>query len=160
MSFRQLPLCVAVSAVLVAPAGAQPIPLPALSPPAQAIPAAAPPPARVGRIASVNGAVSFHLAGATEWQVASPNLPVTTGAGLWVAPGAEAALGVGGGNRMVIGPATQIDVDVLDDQAFGTTQPQGESYLHLMLVPAPDTYVVRTPRGIVTVASAGRYEIN
>ncbi len=160
MPLRQLPLCVAVSFVLVAPAGAQPIPLPALSPPASAVPASAPPPGRVGRIASVNGAVSFHLAGATEWQVASSNLPVTTGTGLWVAPGAEAALGVGGGNRMVVGPTTEIDVDLLDDQTFGTTQPQGESYLHLSLVPAPDIYVVRTPRGVVTIATAGRYEIN
>lgn len=119
----------------------------------------APPPGRVGRIAAVNGAVSFHLAGATEWQVASPNLPVTTGAGLWVAPGAEAAFGVGGGNRVVVGPATEVDVDVLDDQALNTTQPQGESYLHLQLVPPAETYTVRTPRGTVTIASAGRYEI-
>lgn len=137
------------------PVDAQPIPLPSSA----ASPALTPPPGRVGRIASVNGAVSFHLAGGTEWQVASPNLPITTGAGLWVAPGAEAALGVGGGNRMVVGPATEVDVDVLDDQALAATQPQGESYLHLQLVSPAETYAVRTPRGTVTIATAGRYEI-
>ena len=157
MSIRPLPISIAVSLVLggIVPVGAQPIPLPSSAAP----PAVTPPPGRVGRIAAVNGAVSFHLAGATEWQVASPNLPVTTGAGLWVAPGAEAALGVGGGNRIVIGPATEVDVDLLDDQALAATQPQGESYLHLQLVPPADTYAVRTPRGTVTIATAGRYEI-
>ncbi len=157
MSIRPLPLCIAAGLVLGAPSvGAQP--LPPLTAPAP-LPALAPPPGRVGRIASVKGAVSFHLAGATEWQVASANLPVTTGVAVWVAPGAEAALGLSSGNRMVIGPSTELDVDTFDDQAFNATQAQGESCLHLQLVPAPETYVVRTPRGVVTIASAGRYEI-
>jgi hypothetical protein len=156
MSIRPLPICVAASLVFGGvPVDAQTIPLPSSA----ALPALAPPPGRIGRIASVNGAVSFHLVGGTEWQVASPNLPVTTGAALWVAPGAEAALGVGGGNRMVVGPATEVDVDVLDDQALAATQPQGESYLHLQLVSPAETYAVRTPRGTVTIATAGRYEI-
>ncbi len=141
------------------PAIAQPATLPPLAPPPSAQPALAPPPGRVGRIAAVTGSVSFHLAGATEWQVASPNLPVTTGTALWVAPAGEAAIGIGGGNRAVLGPSTEFDLDRLDDQALAATQAQGESYLHLRLVPPGETYTVQTPRGVVTIASAGRYAI-
>ena len=140
------------------PAIAQPAALPPLTPPS-AQPALAPPPSRVGRIAAVTGSVSFHLAGATEWQVASPNLPVTTGTALWVAPAGEAAIGIDGGNRAVLGPSTEFDLDRLDDQALAATQAQGESYLHLRLVPPGETNTVQTPRGVVTIASAGRYAI-
>ena len=114
-------------------------------------------PDRVGRIAAVTGTVSFHLAGATEWQVASRNLPVTTGLAVWSAPAAEAALDVSG-SRIVLGSGTELDVDRLDAQTMATTQPQGETYWHLRAV-AADTYVVHTPRGTVTLATDGRYAI-
>ena len=159
MPYRRIPRCVAASMFCVglAPAVAQPA-LPPLALPA-AQPSLALPPDRVGRIAAVTGPVSFHLAGATEWQVASPNLPVTDGTALWVAPAGEAAIGVGGGNRVVMGPTTEFNLDRLDDQALAATQAQGESYLHLRLVRPGQSYTVRTPRGMVTIASAGRYEI-
>ena len=160
MPFRPLPLFVATSMIVggLGPAGAQPVALPPLAP-AGAQPSLAPPPGRVGRIAAVTGAVSFHLADATEWQVARPNLPVTSGTALWVAAAGEAAIGVGGGDRLVLGTTTEFDIDQLGDQALAATQAQGESYLHLRLVAPGETYVVRTPRGSLTIASAGRYEI-
>ena len=114
-------------------------------------------PDRVGRIAAVTGTVSFHLAGATEWQVATRNLPVTTGLAVWSAPAAEATLDVSG-SRIVLGSGTELDVDRLDAQTMATTQPQGETYWHLRAV-AADTYVVHTPRGTVTLATDGRYAI-
>lgn len=161
MPFRPLPLCLAAGLIAggLPTARAQPTAaLPALVTPATALPAAAPP-GRVGRVAAVIGPVSFHLAGATEWQIASPNLPVTNGTALWVAPAGEATIGLGDGNRVVVGPTTEFDLDRLDDQALEATQAQGASYLHLRLVQPGETYIVHTPRGIVTVAAAGRYEI-
>lgn len=153
MIVRSLPLGLA-AVLLVAPARAQPV-----SPDPQGDL----PPDRVGRIAAVTGAVSFHLAGATEWQVASRNLPITNGTALWVAAptggvSPEASLGVSD-DRIVLAPSTELDVDRLDEQTLVSTQPQGESYWHLRSVATANTYAIHTPRGTVTMATAGRYEV-
>ena len=158
MRFRPSTTCVAISLVIagVAPAPAQPAPQPLIQLPSAGSADAIPD--RVGRIASVTGAVSFHFAGATQWQVATPNLPLTTGAALWVGPGAEAALGIAG-NRLLLGAETEFDIDRLDDRTLAATQPQGASYLHLRDVLPGHTYTVQTPRGIVSIATVGRYEV-
>ncbi len=162
MHVRPLSACLLAMTVLSPVPGAAQAPagLPPLQPAPSAAPAAstAPPPDRVGRVAAVTGAVSFHLAGATEWQVARSNLPVTTGTALWVAAGGEAGLGVAD-NRAVLAGLTELDVDLLDDQSLAATQAQGESCWLLHTVRPGETYTVRTPRGIVTIATAGRYGI-
>ena len=120
------------------------------------------PPDRVGRVAAVTGSVSFHLAGATEWQVASRNLPVTTGTGFWVPPLGEASIDASDGEsgaRIVLGPSTALDVDRLDALGLAGTQPQGESYWRLQHLGAGNAYVLHTPRGTVTMATIGRYEV-
>lgn len=116
------------------------------------------PPARVGRVAALTGAVSFHLAGAEQWQRASLNLPLTDGAALWTQPGAAATIGVTG-NRVVLDAATEFDLDHLDDHSLAATQPQGETYWRLAILAPGDSATVQTPRGAVALTAPGRYQI-
>ncbi len=68
--------------------------LPALAQPADPEPDAngAEPPAVVGRIAFIQGTVSFRTADQQQWQPATLNYPVTAGDALWTEPQALAAL--------------------------------------------------------------------
>src|SRR4051794_30026612 len=119
---------------------------------------AADPPGRVGRLASISGTVSYHLANADRWEAAALNLPLTTGSAVWTEPSSRAGIGVGG-NQITLDAATEFDLDQLDDHVLVATQPQGASYLHLRIVPTGDSYTVATPRGIVGIAAVGRYEV-
>jgi hypothetical protein len=53
------------------------------------------PPARVARLAYINGAVSFSPAGEDVWVEAAINRPLITGDRLWVDTGSRAELQVG-----------------------------------------------------------------
>lgn len=116
------------------------------------------PPARVGRVAAVSGAVSFHLAGAERWERATLNLPLSDGAALWTQPGASAAIGVAG-ERIALDAATELDIDRLDEHSLVATQPQGDSYWRVSALPAGDSLTLRTPRGIVVFLEPGHYQV-
>ena len=135
--------------------------LSALSPAWSAPPPISPhgvPPARVGRVARLNGSVSFHTADADQWSPAMLNYPFTDGDAFWTEPNARADLQVGS-NRFTLAPTTELDVSTLDDHALAASEPQGETYLELRTVRPGDTYVVQTPRGTVQIAVAGRYDV-
>jgi uncharacterized protein YaiE (UPF0345 family) len=136
---------------------------PPLAPPA-ASPAPQPqttadPPTRVGRLSRVVGQVSFHGIGADHWDAASLNFPVTSGDSFWTQPSASADLGVTN-NRLTMDQSTELDVATLDDHSFVATIPQGQIYLRLAALQAGETYAVTTPRGTVSIAAPGRYEIS
>lgn len=114
------------------------------------------PPARVGRLVPLAGAVSFHTADQTQWSQAVANTPVTTGDAIWTEPASRAAVDVAG-NRLVLDGGTELAVTTLDDHALTAEQRQGSLYLHLRAAPQGDTYSVLTPRGQVDIAAAGRY---
>ena len=137
---------------------AEPATAPAPAPAATETAAPVDPPARVGRLAAVTGTVSFHTADQTEWQVASINYPVTSGNAFWTEPKANAALGLGD-VKLVLDQQTEADIDTLDDTTLAATEPQGAIYLHVRALPPGVTTTVTTPRGVVTVTAAGRYEI-
>ena len=83
--------------VLPAAATAQPAPPPQAAP-SPAASSAQPdqdqgdPPARVGRIASESGAVSFRTSADTQWSAATLNYPVSAGNAFWTEPTAQAEL--------------------------------------------------------------------
>jgi hypothetical protein len=116
------------------------------------------PPARVGRIARIVGAVSFHAADQSEWQTASLNYPVIPSNALWTQPGATAEIGVGPA-RLALDQATELAIDTLDDHTMAATVPQGELFLRLDAVLPGDVYQLNTPRGLVSISQPGRYEI-
>ena len=122
------------------------------------VPTSVTPPGRVGRLARLTGTVSFHTADADHWSPATLNYPVTSGNAFWTEPGARADIQVTG-NRIALASSTELDVVTLDDDALATSEPQGETYLNLRQVPQGDVYSVQTPRGLVQIATAGRYEV-
>ena len=64
------------------------------------------PPARVGRLNLINGAVSFRPAGVDDWAPAEPNRIVTTGDGLWIDDNSRAEVHVGS-TAVRFGPRSQ-----------------------------------------------------
>ena len=56
--------------------------------------AAQSPPGRVGRVALIEGTVSFHTADQDYWQSARRNYPITTGRALWTEPNSHAGIEV------------------------------------------------------------------
>jgi len=126
-------------------------------PPITAQTTAGDPPARVGRLARMDGTVSFHTADADHWSPATLNYPVTSGNALWTEPGARAELQVGNANRVVMDGGTELDVATLDDRALAVSVPQGTVYLHIQDVAAGNSYAVQTPRGRLEITAPGRY---
>lgn len=125
--------------------------------PAETTPAADPP-ARVGRIARINGTVSFHGPGAENWLPATLNYPITTGDGIWTEPGASAAIDIAA-SRVTLAESTEFEIGQLDDHALVATEAQGQAYLHLRDVQPGETATILTPRGTLTISAAGRYEV-
>lgn len=116
------------------------------------------PPTRVGRLARMTGTVSFHSQDEADWGPAVLNYPVTAGGSFWTQPGAQASIEVSA-SRVVMAPQTELDVSDLTDTSFLGTVPQGEVYLHVQATTPDETYAMQTPRGLVTLASPGRYGI-
>src|ERR1700739_4081268 len=65
------------------------------------------PPTRVGRLAKMNGMVSFHNQDETEWSQATLNYPVTAGNSFWPQPNAQASIEVSA-SRIVMAPTTEL----------------------------------------------------
>ena len=140
-----------------------PLPAAAQGPPpqppgAQDQQAAGDPPERVGRLARLNGTVSFHTQDADQWSPAVANYPVTSGNSFWTDTNAQAEIEVSA-SRIAMAPGTELDVATLNDTAFQATEPQGEVYLRVRAAAPDETYAVQTPRGLVTLSSPGRYSI-
>jgi hypothetical protein len=139
---------------------AQALPSPALAQPAPPPYAqqSGDPPTRVGRLAQINGTVSYHTQDETQWSPAMVNYPVTQGNAFWTQPNAQASIEVSA-SRVVMAPETELDISSLTDSAFQATMPQGEVYLHIQAAAPSETYAVLTPRGLVALASPGRYGV-
>jgi hypothetical protein len=117
------------------------------------------PPALVGRVATIEGTVSYHAASETEWSPAVLNAPVTNGDGYWTQPQATAEIEVGA-SSLWLDSSTELDIATLDGTALTASQPQGELYVHLRSLQPGESYTIETPRGSVTMAAGGRYEID
>src|SRR5476651_777533 len=64
------------------------------------------PPDRVGRIARITGAVSFHNQGDTQWSTANVNYPVSAGNAFWTEPTAQTQLEISD-SRIALGGGTE-----------------------------------------------------
>nr|WP_321984501.1 DUF6600 domain-containing protein [uncultured Lichenicoccus sp.] len=133
------------------------VPPPGLCARAQAQPAGDPPD-RVGRLARLDGTVSTHGPGATQWTPAVLNFPFTSGDSLWTEPPAQAEIEFGG-SAMTLAGSTELDLATVDDRTFNGAEPQGALFLDLRAVRPGETWTLQTPRGAVEIAAAGQYEI-
>ena len=101
---------------------------------------------RVGRLAQLNGTVSFHPPDDQQWSAATLNYPVTQGDAFWTEPNARAVIEVSA-SRVAMAPATELDIGSLTNSAFQATAPQGELYLDVHTATPDESYAVQTPRG-------------
>ena len=92
------------------------------------------PPGRVGRVALIDGTVSYHTADQNYWQAARRNFPITTGQTYWTEPNAHAALDIES-NRIYLNSSTEFDVAALDDRATEFSLPQGSVFVVLRSLP-------------------------
>jgi hypothetical protein len=116
------------------------------------------PPARVGRVASITGTVSFHDQGDTQWTAASVNYPVSSGNAFWTQPSAETQLEVSD-SRIALAGTTEFDIYALDASGLQGVAEQGETYYHLRDLAPNEQWSVQTPRGLVRFGGEGRYDI-
>ena len=112
----------------------------------------------MGRLARISGTVSFHTQDQDQWNPAVTNYPVTSGNSFWTQPDAQAVIEVSA-SRIVMAPATELDIATLNDTTFRGTTPQGEVYLRLLPSGQGENYALQTPRGLVTLNVPGRYGI-
>ena len=116
------------------------------------------PPSRVGRLGWVRGQVSMRPNGAEQWQPAVVNYPLSAGDAVWTQPGATAGVQVSA-TGIDLAPSTEFDLNALDATSLTATLPQGEAVVRVHRVFDGERYVLQTPRGAVTLASPGDYEI-
>jgi hypothetical protein len=117
------------------------------------------PPARVGRLADVSGAVSLRPDPTQPWAVAARNQPVTSGMWVWTEPQARAALEIGPA-ELHLGDQAELDIQQLDDRAFAAQLGQGSVNIDIAELQAGETWSVDTPRGTVTLDRPGEYRID
>jgi hypothetical protein len=106
----------------------------------------------------MSGAVSFRTSADTKWSDATVNFPVSMGDAFWTATGGKADLEVAA-SRVGLDAQTELDVTVLDDTGMQAVVPQGEVYLHLADLAPNEEWLLQTPRGMVRLNQAGRYDI-
>jgi FecR protein len=116
------------------------------------------PPTRAGRLARLSGTVSFHGPGADHWDVAQLNFPVTSGDAVWTEPGAGAAVDISA-SRLTLSGGSELDIDSLDAQTTVATAPQGEVFVDLRHLAPGESFSLRTPRGTISIAGEGHYDI-
>src|ERR1700722_4239801 len=127
-----------------------------LAPTALAQDNAADPPTRVGRIAIVEGNVSFHPSPSDPWAAAAVNYPIAQAGQLWVEPGGRAEIGLGEA-RIRIDGGSELDIVQFDDQNVVLSVPQGRADIYLHGRHPDEHYTVETPRGNVDLGEDGHY---
>lgn len=116
------------------------------------------PPARVGRLSDIEGAVSFHAAGQTDWSPATLNYPVTSGASFWTQPNSRDEIQIGAA-EVRMDQATAVTFVRLDDAATQLQVDQGVVNIHVRALP-PGGISVVTAQGQVDLLQPGSYDID
>jgi len=114
------------------------------------------PPGRIGRLAYINGTVSFHDEAQTQWAPAMVNTPLTSGDSLWTEPNARSEVSISGTHVRMDG-ATQLDMLAIDDDQIRMQVPEGRLDIKAASMDKP--YEIVTPRGTVALEQQGDYYI-
>jgi len=128
---------------------------------AQPSPTSAPggdPPARVGRLAFVQGTVSFHDRDQTDWAPAVVNTPLTSGDALWTEPNARSEVSIAG-TRVRMDSGTQLDMLAIDDTQTRMQIDQGRLDIKTFSYDTHQPYEILTPRGTITLQQQGDYYV-
>ena len=116
------------------------------------------PPTRVGRIALIQGTVSFHPSPDDQWQPAQLNGPVAQSTAIWADTDGVAEVGLGEA-RIRLAGGTELDIVQLDDQNVILSVPQGRVDIALHGATDGERYDIQTPRGDVDLLGDGDYRV-
>jgi FecR protein len=117
------------------------------------------PPARVGRLDYMTGAVSFRPAGSDEWAAAVPNRPLTTGDRLWTDNDSRAEVHVGS-TVIRISSQTELDFTALDDNTLQMRLAQGSMNIRVRHLDDGQVYEIDAPNGAVSIGRPGEYRVD
>ena len=117
------------------------------------------PPSRVGRLTGISGTVSFRAAADTEWGVANPNRPITTGDRVWSDNDGQGEIQIGTASTRVW-HQTELDIIRLGDNDMQLSVPQGSVILRLSGFTAGDAHEIDTPNSAVTPQTIGDYRVD
>ncbi len=120
--------------------------------------ALADPPGRVGRIAYLDGEVSFQPPQSDFWTDATLNFPVAAGEAFWTGDDGRVALQIGA-LEATLDSETELDVTALAYGEMRLGLSQGSLNLHVHRV-APGAMAVATPAGDVQIDREGFYRID
>ena len=122
-------------------------------------PDAGDPPARVARIAYLEGSVDFQPSGDPTWSMAQVNYPMTTGDRLYADQGGRAELQLGRLTLRIAG-TTDLTVSSLTDQFAQVGLAQGTLRVSVYDMPPGDAIEIDTPYGALQPLAAGEYRID
>lgn len=117
------------------------------------------PPARVGRLNYLNGAVSFRPGSVDDWAAATLNYPLTTGDHLWTDDGAQAEIHIGS-TAVRLAPQTAMSFLNLDDQMAQISLTQGDLDVHIRYLGENESVEVDTPNAAISLLRSGDYRIH
>jgi hypothetical protein len=116
------------------------------------------PSGRVGRLAFLQGSVSFHDNEQTDWAPALVNTPVTSGDAIWTEPNAKSEISIAG-TRVRMDGATQLDMLALDDTQTRMELEQGRVDIKTFTYDTKQPYEIVTPRGVISLQQQGDYYV-
>jgi hypothetical protein len=116
------------------------------------------PPGRVGRLAFVDGTVSFHDDEQSGWTKAVVNTPLTTGDAIWTEPNARSEVSIAG-TRIRMDGSTELDMSQIDDSLVRLQLAQGRIDVKSFSMDAAQPYEIITPRGTITLQQQGDYYV-
>ena len=116
------------------------------------------PPGRVGRLAFVDGTVSFHDDEQSGWTKAIVNTPLTTGDAIWTEPNARSEVSLAG-TRIRMDGSTELDMSQIDDTHVRLQLAQGRIDVKSFAMDAAQPYEIVTPRGTITLQQQGDYYV-
>jgi hypothetical protein len=116
------------------------------------------PPGRVGRLAFVDGTVSFHDDEERGWTKAIVNTPLTTGDALWTEPNSRSEVSLAG-TRIRMDGSTELDMSQIDDSRVRLQLAQGRVDVKTAQMDTSQPYEIVTPRGTIALQQQGDYYV-
>ena len=104
------------------------------------------PPARVGRVSFISGALAFYQSGDADWSAAKVNLPAATGGWFATDPQSRAELRIGP-DTIDIAEDSELDIADLRDRVMQIGVEHGRINLHLRELGEGASAEIDIPRG-------------
>ena len=117
------------------------------------------PPARAGRISSVEGSVSFQPGGDGDWVTATPNRTLTVGDNLWVDRDSRAEIQIGS-TSIRLGPETSLTFLDVENNVTQLRLSVGSVYARVRHFDNDDNFEVDTPNLAFNLDREGQFRLD